>query len=48
LVELGAEVTNVSLHIGGMLVALRSIPLGAKDITDDIAAAFGVRRRSRA
>jgi len=45
LVELGAEVTNVSLHAGGMLVALRSIPLGAKDITDDIAAAFGVRRR---
>src|SRR5688500_3371355 len=36
LVELGAEVTNVSLHAGGMLVGLRSIPLGAKDITDDI------------
>lgn len=45
LIELGAEVTNVSLHAGGMLVALRSVPLGAKDITDDIAAAFGVRRR---
>ncbi|GAA4011153.1 cell division protein FtsA [Sphingomonas swuensis] len=45
LIELGAEVTNVSLHAGGMLVGLRSIPLGAKDITDDIAAAFGVRRR---
>jgi cell division protein FtsA len=45
LVELGAEVTNVSLHAGGMVVDLRSIPLGAKDITDDIAAAFGVRRR---
>ena len=45
LVELGAEVTNVSLHVGGMLVGLRSIPLGAKDITDDIAGAFGVRRR---
>ena len=28
LVELGAEVTNVSLHAGGMLVGLRSIPLG--------------------
>jgi cell division protein FtsA len=28
-----------------MLVGLRSVPLGAKDITDDIAAAFGVRRR---
>jgi cell division protein FtsA len=45
LVELGAEVTNISLHAGGMLVELRSVGLGAKDITDDIAAAFGVRRR---
>jgi cell division protein FtsA len=45
LVELGAEVTNVSLHAGGMLVGLRSIPIGAKDITDDIACAFGVQRR---
>ena len=45
LVELGAEVTNVSLHAGGMLVGLRSIPLGAKDVTDDIACAFGVQRR---
>ena len=49
LVELGAEVTNVSVHAGGMLVGLRSIPLGAKDITDDIACAFGVKRaRGRA
>lgn len=45
LVELGAEVTNVSLHAGGMLVGLRSIPQGAKDVTDDIACAFGVQRR---
>jgi cell division protein FtsA len=45
LIELGAEVTNVSLHAGGMLVGLRSIPLGAKDISDDIACAFGVQRR---
>ena len=45
LVELGAGVTNVSLHAGGMLVGLRSIPLGARDITDDIAAAFGLERR---
>jgi cell division protein FtsA len=45
LVELGAGVTNVSLHVGGMLVGLRSIPLGAKDITDDIASAFAVQRR---
>ena len=45
LIEIGAEVTNVSLHAGGMLVGLRSIPLGSRDITDDIACAFGVRRR---
>ena len=45
LVELGAEVTNVSVHFGGMLVGLRSIPLGARDITNDIAAAFAVQRR---
>ena len=45
LVELGAGVTNVSLHYGGILVGLRSIPLGARDISDDIAAAFGVNRR---
>ena len=32
LVEMGAEVTNVSVHFGGMLVGLRSIPLGARDI----------------
>jgi cell division protein FtsA len=42
---MGAEVTNVSVHYGGMLVGLRSIPLGAKDITNDIAAAFAVQRR---
>ena len=45
LVELGAEVTNVSLHAGGMLVGLRSIAIGARDITDDIACAFGIQRR---
>ncbi|RVT42049.1 cell division protein FtsA [Sphingobium algorifonticola] len=44
LVELGAGVTNVSLYVGGMLVGLHSIPIGAADITDDIASAFGIRR----
>src|SRR3954452_2690808 len=39
LVELGADVTNVSVHFGGMLVGLRSVPLGARDITNDIACA---------
>jgi len=44
LVELGAGVTNVSLFAGGMLVGLASIPMGAADITDNIATAFGTRR----
>lgn len=44
LVELGAGITNVSLFAGGMLVGLTSIPIGAADITDDIASAFGTRR----
>lgn len=44
LVEIGAGVTNVSLYAGGMLVGLHSIPIGAADITDDIASAFGIRR----
>jgi cell division protein FtsA len=44
LVELGAEVTNISLIAGGLLVGLASLPLGAADITDDIASAFGTRR----
>ncbi len=45
LVELGAGITNVSLFAGGMLVGLTSIPIGAADITDDIASAFGTRRQ---
>jgi cell division protein FtsA len=44
LVEMGAGVTNVSLFMGGMLIDLRTIPVGAADITDDIASAFGIRR----
>ncbi|MCM8730706.1 cell division protein FtsA [Hephaestia sp. GCM10023244] len=44
LVEMGAGITNVSLFAGGMLVGLQSIPIGAADITDDIASAFGTRR----
>jgi cell division protein FtsA len=44
LVELGAGVTNVSVFAGGMLAGLKSLPTGASDITDDIAAAFGTRR----
>ncbi|UAK24945.1 cell division protein FtsA [Sphingomonas nostoxanthinifaciens] len=44
LVELGAGVTNVSLFAGGLLVGLASLPIGAGEITDDIASAFGTRR----
>lgn len=44
LVELGAGVTNVSVYAGGMLLGIHSIPMGASDITDDIASAFGIRR----
>ena len=44
LVEMGAEVTNVSVFAGGMLVGLKSLAIGGGDITDDIAAAFGTRR----
>lgn len=44
LVEFGAEVTNVSLYSGGMLVGLTAIPRGSGDITDAIASAFGLRR----
>ncbi len=44
LVEFGAEVTNVSVHAGGMLLGLASIPIGSGDITDAIASAFGIRR----
>ena len=44
LVELGGGVTNVSVFMGGMLVGLKSLAIGGRDITDDIAAAFGTRR----
>lgn len=44
LVEFGAEVTTVSVHLGGMLVGMASIPIGSGDITDAIASAFGIRR----
>ena len=44
LVEFGADVTNVSVYAGGMLLGLASIPLGSGDITDAIASAFGIRR----
>ena len=44
LVEIGSDVTNVSVFAGGMLLGLRAVPMGSGDITDAIASAFGIRR----
>ncbi|PKP91101.1 MAG: cell division protein FtsA [Alphaproteobacteria bacterium HGW-Alphaproteobacteria-14] len=44
LVEIGAEVTNVAVFAGGMLLGLRALPIGSADITDAIASSFGIRR----
>ncbi len=44
LVEFGAEVTTVSVHAAGMLLGLATISQGSGDITDAIAAHFGIRR----
>lgn len=44
LIEVGGEVTNVSVYAAGMLLGLKAIPLGSADITDAIASAFGIRR----
>lgn len=44
LIEIGAEVTNVSVHAAGMLLGLSSIPIGSNDITDALASSFGIRR----
>lgn len=44
LIEIGGEVTNVSLYAGGMLLGLKAIQFGSADITDAIASSFGIRR----
>lgn len=44
LVEIGADVTNISVFAAGMLLGLRAIPMGSGDITDAVASAFGIRR----
>ena len=44
LIEIGGEVTNVSVYASGMLVGLVAIPFGSADVTDAIASAFGIRR----
>lgn len=44
LVEIGADVTNISVFAAGMLLGLRAVPMGSGDITDAVASAFGIRR----
>ncbi|MEE4537085.1 MAG: cell division protein FtsA [Erythrobacter sp.] len=44
LIEIGSDVTNVSVFAAGMLLGLRAIPLGSGDITDRVASSFGIRR----
>ncbi len=44
LVEIGADVTNVSVHASGMLLGLAAIPIGSSEITDAIASAFAIKR----
>lgn len=44
LVEIGADVTNVAVFAGGMLLGLKAVPMGSGDITDAIASGFGIRR----
>ena len=44
LVEIGGDVTNVSVYAAGMLLGLKALPFGSTDITDAIASAFGIRR----
>ncbi|QMW22371.1 cell division protein FtsA [Sandaracinobacteroides saxicola] len=43
-VEIGAGVTTVAVHGGGMLLGLAAIPMGAADITADIATNFACAR----
>lgn len=43
LVEIGAGVTTVAVHSRGILVGVASIPMGAADITADIASTFATR-----
>lgn len=44
LVEIGGDVTNVSVFAAGMMVGLTSIDMGSGHITDAIAARLGIRR----
>jgi cell division protein FtsA len=43
LVEIGGDVTNVSVFAAGMMVGLRSIDMGSGHITDAISSRLGIR-----
>ncbi|MEM6494454.1 MAG: cell division protein FtsA [Pseudomonadota bacterium] len=43
LVEIGGDVTNVSVFAAGMMVGLRAIDMGSGHITDALARSFGIR-----
>ncbi|MXO84708.1 cell division protein FtsA [Altererythrobacter aurantiacus] len=44
MIEIGGDITNISVHAGGMLLGMSAVPLGSADITDAIASSFGIRR----
>lgn len=44
LIEIGADVTNVAVFAGGMLLGLHAVQMGSADITDAVASSFGIRR----
>ena len=44
LVEIGAGVTNIAVYVMGQLIGVATVPMGAGDITNDIAAAFATKR----
>lgn len=45
LVEIGGDVTTVSMFSQGMLHMLKTIPYGSSDMSDAIAGAFGIKRQ---
>ena len=44
LIEVGGDVTNISVHAGGMLLGMKALQRGSADITDAIASSFGIKR----
>lgn len=44
LIEIGAQVTNVAVYKSDVFVGLVSIPMGSGDITEVVAATFGIGR----